>query len=60
MYVHREKEEALATGDRPQKGTTLDTDDYKKRMEKLVMKYAQQLREIQPKTANTCKYYIYH
>jgi len=46
------KEEALAQG-RPEKGTTLDSDDYKKRMQKYILKLQQQLREIQPRTANT-------
>ena len=40
---------------RPEKGVTLDSDDYKKRMQKHIFKLQQQLREIQPKTANTCK-----
>ena len=46
------KEAELADG-RPAKGTTLDTEDYRKRMHKHILKYQQQLREIQPKTANS-------
>merc|ERR1719410_3190480 len=46
------KEAEFADG-RPAKGTTLDTEDYRKRMQKHVLKLQQQLREIQPRTANT-------
>ena len=49
--INRAKEEDLG---RPEVGTTLDTDEYKKRMEKHIFKLQTQLREIQPRTANTC------
>ena len=51
----RAKEEEYAEKGRPEKGTTLDTEDYRKRMQKHILKLQQSLREVQPKTANTSK-----
>eukprot|EP01083_Nonionella_stella_P151713 485276_1 len=45
---------------RPEKGLTLDSEDYKKRMQKFILKLQQQMREIQPRSANTCNKYTKH
>lgn len=47
------KEQEFVEKGRPEKGTTLDSEDYRKRMQKHIMKLQQSLREVQPKTANT-------
>ena len=49
------KEQEFVEKGRPEKGTTLDTEDYRKRMQKHILKLQQSLREVQPKTANTSK-----
>eukprot|EP01084_Bolivina_argentea_P118331 209976_1 len=49
----KKREQEIDEGKRPEKGLTLDTEDYKKRMQKHVLKFQQQVREIQPRTANT-------